>query len=78
MSEIRTITMSKISDDSYNIQFVSDSVAKIEDERVNVIRFMDDCIDAILRLANKMTSASAGDLKQVFLEIGSKKEMPCT
>lgn len=74
---ISQMTLTKNSDDNYEFYYYKRQgvrIKSIDDERVEIVRFIDDAVDVILRLKNKLTGFPGGKYmtrNRVLFEAGN-------
>jgi hypothetical protein len=74
---IAQMTITKNSEDNYEFFYNKRQGARIrsvDDERIEIVRFVDDAIDIILRLKNKLTGFPCGKYmtrNRVLFEAGN-------
>lgn len=69
---ISQLHIDRIAEDHFCLQYNVDHITSLSDEKNNIVRFVDDMVDALTRLRNKITIQPQSDIK-IVLEVGGNE-----
>ena len=69
---ISQLHIERLAEDHFCLQYNVEHIASLSDEKTNIVKFVDDMVDALTRLRNKITIHPQNNIK-ITLEVGGSE-----